>query len=312
MVANIPWGSMLWSLLVSLGMALVLWLAGTVLMWLIFRRSLMGGVLEARIKAALLRHSWVAAIVLAAPAVQLLWQGYPEQAIPVLVGTAIIALIQIPAIKAFFHDEAIVARLASHLWSRRSEIEKLQRIADKSDLRVVATVGKAEATAAEERALTPEEKKLQEEIAFRFGLEQRLLYRSQVDEMVESAVSQATRWAQSSIGAGLAWSSAVIATSGFEYLLLVLSSVVGLYVSLGLAPQVSVAWRPALVVGLAAGAVALVASVIICRSRLGWLRWQCIVCGAGTRRTMRVGDTRTHMCSDTCEQKLRNLVSAGR
>ncbi len=305
---QVSWSKAFGLLLTDLLLAFAALLALTILMALTFRRFLMGGVFEARLKYFLLRYTGVVSVALFLSGLWIMWQGATAAGILVLVGAAVFALLQIPIVLEMIKEFAVIHRLGAHLWNKRSQIEKLQEmVSAAAGLAQAVTEGKPVV----ERQLSHEESKQREEIEKRFAFDRvmfrRMVYHHSQDvQSTEEMLKEAAGHAAPQFGIGPAFMA-----YPFEFFTLFVLGLGTLYPAWGfrIAAAAGVDWQTPAAYALAAGVVAGLALPTYRAIRLSLTPWQCLVCQTNTRRRVRMGDARPHICSEQCMTQLRQLYS---
>ena len=318
LATQFPWGWVFGALGLSLVVAGAALLILTILLSITLRRFLAGGILEARVKALLLKNTWFLAAVIAGAAISFFWHGDVTAGCLFLLSAGFLGVLHIPIVHDLTSDEAVVGRLSAHLWNRRYDIEKLQKMVSATTLEVAAA--STGGVSGSEEPLDPKAMQLKKEIGQRFATEQfveKALYGSGkgkgVDEMVEQAAKQAGPGMTGFNGVPVPGTGPGFMAGVAEFFALYVFSLAGFYIWLGLssAAENILGWQRGALIGACAGL-----AVVIGRRLIRWLRlrrWQasCIVCGSATRSRVRVGQIRTHLCNDACEKELRRLYSLG-
>lgn len=281
----------------SLVAGLVLFLLWMVLMLATLRRSLMGGLIEARVKRFLLKQCWVYAVALGTVGAWMIWGKQIPAGVLVLVGAAILAVFHTPFGEFFGDYGMVVLPLGAHLYSHRNEIEKLQEMTTQASLAEDVAKGSQLLT----RQYTPEEEKLREEISRLFMFEQMAFRkRGGVDDLVQEA-------ARSASSRGILGPHGMAAFNEFLFFIIFSLAVSSLGYGFWLASQAGFAWRMPLLYGAAAAVGIRIVVAIVLWARDEFVTLSCLVCRKGTRRWARIGAARTHLCSDACEKKFRHL-----
>lgn len=273
------------------------------------RLLLYGGVVEARLRYFFLRRAWLLCFALAVAGVWILWQGRGAAGVLVLLGAGVLAVPSLPFLRDMIYDFAIVHRLAAHLWNRRAKIEKIEKRITEAQAVVAVAVGED----VPERKVSDAEAKDRKAIEERFLVDHHLFRRTVYSEsqdghptvdMLREAAQEAgpTSFDQMLMG------PAVMAYT-FEALSLFIVGAAVLYSAWGLriAAAAGVDWVRPFLLGLAAAIVVSLALALYRAASLAMTPWPCIVCEKSTRRRVRLGAGKVHVCGDECLTKFRRL-----
>jgi hypothetical protein len=308
------WGDLLKSLGMNFLNVAVFVLVVNLVLYLTFRFLLVFGIIEARLKHFALRMGWLVAVGMSVPAIWLLVHVKVTPGLLILGGASILLLTRVRSVQDAICEFAISLRLGCHLLRHRKKIERLQRAASSAvSLEHALSEDESPSHDRVEQPSSPEAAKLKKDVNERFAVEQfveKTLFGTRgqtTDEMIKSAADSV-----SSLDSGFGFSFAPIMAAITEYIVLYVLSIPITLIAWGLTlePGIRAVWPMPLLLGAAVALVLYLAIRIVRAVR--WLRFQsaCLVCGQATRSRVSVGSGSTHLCSATCQDKLKSLFGA--
>jgi ABC-type multidrug transport system fused ATPase/permease subunit len=263
----------------------------------------MGGILEARFRDILLRHSWVLAIIAGVPAVFMFRQGHVVPGILLLLGAVPFFLPVIPPVMDFVTFLAVSPQFNIHLRSHIHEIRRMQ----KGSMPDEVEEGLQNQGSWQDK-LSSEEKRKLEEVNQRFTLEA-MLRRAESHTRVDELIDDASTWSAS----GSTFAPDAGMARAMEFIVLAIIILSASYVFLGFreAMDIKADWSTPLLYGAIAAIFILLVIHIVqfvlrqrSRRRLERAELPCLMCGTKTRQRVDWGALRPHLCTEKCEQEL--------
>jgi hypothetical protein len=300
-MTGLPWKSVFWAIPLSLVAGAVLLGSLTLVLNVTLRRSLLGGIWEARLKDICLRYAWVLTVAVAGPVICMMREGLHAPAILTLLAAGAFALLRLPPVLDLVIWFTLAPELLNHLRNHSGELKQMERGSAPEEM--------DESIYNEDNwyKLPAKDRSTLEEMNTRLNVEA-ILQKAHRHSRVEELIDEAASHARMDMGIDLGG-----VTRFMEFVVLTITFLLARYVvlGLGLASKRGVDWgQPMLysiVVALAVVAMIHAVSFIIRlreRKRLDAMELPCLMCGKKTSRRVNWGRQQPHFCSELCEQEL--------